>query len=311
MTNMYIISGFLGAGKTTLIKTMVKTAFENQKVVVIENDFGQEGIDATVLRECKLTVTSLNAGCICCSMAGDFEKAISQIVKEYEPDAILVEPSGVGKLSEIIRSCYRQKEIARLFRCITVVDGGKFDKYRENYGEYYRDQIQYADLILLSHQDSSYDSEPVIEKIKGMNKEARIVADFWEGIPASVFLSGKLVEDARKLEMEVTEKSRFQKMMLPGRQKERKGFFTTVTVDCEEPLTEKQLKERIRRVTKQADGMILRGKGILESKEGALLFHYIPGFLKIQPCMTKGHSVCFIGTGLKKQQIITLFEGDC
>ncbi|WP_077609246.1 GTP-binding protein [Clostridium sp. Marseille-P2415] len=201
MTDIYIISGFLGAGKTTLIQTMVRTVFRDRKVVVIENDFGEAEIDASLLRECRLTVTSMNAGCICCSMTGDFEKAIARIVKEYEPDAILVEPSGVGKLSDIIKSCLRQKDLVRLNRCITVVDEMKFDKYKENYGEFFQDQIRYADLILLSHQrDHADEIEQTIGKIRDMNQEAQILADFWDSIPVSVFQSGQRVNGVRTLE---------------------------------------------------------------------------------------------------------------
>lgn len=155
MTDIYIISGFLGAGKTTLIKTMVRSVFRDKKIVVIENDFGEAGIDAGLLRECSLTVTSLNAGCICCSLTGDFEKALERIQKDYAPDAIVVEPSGVGKLSDIARLCLKQEDKGNLHlqRTITVVDIRFFDKYLKNYGEFFKDQISYADLILLSHQE--------------------------------------------------------------------------------------------------------------------------------------------------------------
>ena len=157
MTDIYIISGFLGAGKTTLIKTMVRSAFRNKEIVVIENDFGEAGIDAGLLRECNLAVTSLSDGCICCSLTGDFEKAIERVVKEYAPEAVLVEPSGVGKLSDIIKICFKQEDkgCLHLKKAITVVDVRSFDKYRKNYGEFFEDQIAYADLIMLSHQEEN------------------------------------------------------------------------------------------------------------------------------------------------------------
>ncbi len=320
MTEIYIVSGFLGAGKTTLIKTMVRTVFNGRNVVVIENDFGEAGIDASLLKECRLTVTSLNAGCICCSMAGDFEKAVERIVKEYGPDAILVEPSGVGKLSDIIKSCLRQKDLVKLCRCITVVDGMNFDKYRENYGEFFKDQIRYADLVLLSHQsEKAGEIQRTIEKIRGINSEARIEADFWDCIPASVFLSGKMVEEVWKLETEASVNPGLNRRIRFGGRGERNGYprlhfardiFSTVTLDCSLPMSEDQLRQRIMRVIKHAGGMILRGKGIVRGEEGGLLFHYIPGMLKIEPCTADGQSICFIGTGLKEQQIKTLFEGE-
>lgn len=320
MTEIYIISGFLGAGKTTLIKTMVRTVFKDQKVVVIENDFGKAGIDDSLLRECRLTVTSFNAGCICCSLAGDFERALKQIVKEYAPDAILVEPSGVGKLSDIIKSCLKHKEMVKLCRCITVVSGIKFDKYRENYGEFFKDQIQYADLILLSHlSEETLRTQQVIGKIREMNREAQIEADFWDCIPASVFRSGQRVEDVWKLNAEASGKREFNRMIRFGGRGERNRYprrhfareiFTTVTLECREPLSKDQLKQRIKRVLKHTNGLILRGKGIVKSEEGGLLFQYIPGILKIEPCSAPGQSICFIGTGLNKEQIKTLFEGE-
>ena len=124
MTDVYVISGFLGAGKTTLIKTMVRSAFKNKKLVVIENDFGEAGIDAGLLKECNLAVTSLSDGCICCSLTGDFEKAMERILKDYIPDAVLVEPSGVGRLSDLIKICLKQEDrgLIHLKRTITVVD---------------------------------------------------------------------------------------------------------------------------------------------------------------------------------------------
>lgn len=315
MTDIYIISGFLGAGKTTLIQTMVKHVFQDQKIVVIENDFGEAGIDAGLLTECQLTVTSLSSGCICCSMTGDFEKAVKRIVKEYEPQVILVEPSGVGKLSDVIKSCCKQRENIRLKRCITVVDVTKFDKYEENYGEFFSNQILYADLVLLSHQDEKV--KEAVEKIRKINEEARIETGLWDLIPEAVFLEEKRVAGAKKLEVEACmDKMPFHLINRrgKGREKEYPRFpfaekiFKSVTIECRECFTDEQLKERISRVIQNADGVILRGKGILKGSEGYLLFHYIPGNLKIESCRAKGNSLCFIGTGLKEQQIKMIFE---
>ena len=173
MTNIYLISGFLGAGKTTLIKTMVRSVFRDKKIVVIENDFGEAGIDTGILRECNLTVTSLNAGCICCTLTGDFEKALERIRKDYAPEIILVEPSGVGKLSGIARLCMKLENTGEFYlrRTITVVDIRFFDKYLKNYGAFYKDQIVCADLILLSHQEEGSRDIWYAEKaIRGTNQ---------------------------------------------------------------------------------------------------------------------------------------------
>ncbi len=313
MTDLYIVSGFLGAGKTTLIQAMFRNVFQGQKIVVIENDFGDAGIDASCLKNCEIMVTSINSGCICCSMSGDFHKAIGQIVKEYEPDVIVVEPSGVGKLSDIIKACLKRRDLVEIRRCITVVDGRRFDKYKENYGEFFVNQINYADLILLSHQSGdSGEIETTIGKIRELNQEARIEADFWDSISAEVFKSGERVEAVKGLETETAQSPKITRILsaIPSPFGFAKEIFMSVTLECSDPLTEEQFKEKIDRVIKNADGVILRGKGIIRGHNGGLLFHYIPGMLKLESSTAEGNSICFIGTGLKEQQIKSLFQGE-
>lgn len=320
MTDVYVISGFLGAGKTTLIKTLVRTAFRSQKVVVIENDFGEAEIDAKLLEECKLTVTSLSAGCICCSLTGDFEKAVAGLIKEYAPDSILVEPSGVGKLSDIVKSCLKQEAlgIVHLRKAITVVDVNRFDKYRENYGEFFKDQLRYADLILLSHQaGAGKEIEQVSKRIRQINQDARIEADFWDSIPSGVFLTGARNSETFRMEMELAMSPQFRKIegreKRPGKFKQlrrhfAKEVFTTVTLECPEPLSREELNKRLSWVVAHADGAILRGKGIVKGSPDGLLVHYIPGELKIEATSILGCHICFIGTGLDEGQIKTLFQ---
>lgn len=320
MTDVYIISGFLGAGKTTLIKTMVRSAFKNKEIVVIENDFGEAGIDAGVLRECSLAVTSLSDGCICCSLTGDFEKAIERILEDYAPDSILVEPSGVGKLSDIIKICLKQEDRGRirLKKAMTVVDIRWFNKYRKNFGEFFEDQIAYADLILLSHQEEDVDEIPSVRsKIQKMNPEARIEADFWESIPASVFRHGLRNSRVFRLEMEAAVSMKPARIHSHREQSRKAGFirrhfakeiFSSVTLEWMDPLSEDQLQKKVRHVVKYAEGEILRGKGIVASGRQGLVFHYLPGSLSIEPINAAGDQVCFIGTGLNEQQIRALFS---
>lgn len=320
MTDLYIISGFLGAGKTTLIQTMVPAVFQNRKVVVIENDFGDAGIDAELLKSDDLTVTSLNSGCICCSLTGDFNRAMVQIAEEYKPDVILVEPSGAGRLSDIIKVCMNRKDIVKICRCITVVDVMNFDKYRENFGEVFLNQIQFGDLILLSHiSESAGETEAIMGKIKKLNPEARIEADFWDSIPAEVFREGPRVYLAETLQEELKKPVIFNRKIRSGGKGESavrplfrfaREIFSSVTIHCDEILTEAVLKMRVNHVIGQADGMILRGKGIVKGPNGSISFHYIPGMLKIASSGGEGNSVCFIGTGIDEEQIITLFKGE-
>lgn len=320
MTDLYIISGFLGAGKTTLIQTMVPAVFENRKVVVIENDFGDAGIDEELLKGDSLTVTSLNSGCICCSLNGDFNRSLEQVVKEYAPEVILVEPSGAGRLSDIIKACMNQKDLVKICRCITVVDVMNFDKYRENFGDVFINQIQFGDLILLSHlSGKAGEIRETMDKIRKLNPEARIEADFWDGIPAEVFREGDRVSLAESLMEDLKKPIALNRKIRTGGKGEcavrplfrfTRDFFLSVSFDCEEVLTEEELKAKINRVTGQADGMILRGKGIVKGPAGSISFHYIPGMLKIQSLRGEGNSVCFIGTGIKEDQIISLFKGE-
>ena len=320
MTDLYIISGFLGAGKTTLIQTMVPAVFENRKVVVRENDFGDAGIDEELLKGDSLTVTSLNSGCICCSLNGDFNRSLEQVVKEYAPEVILVEPSGAGRLSDIIKACMNQKDLVKICRCITVVDVMNFDKYRENFGDVFINQIQFGDLILLSHlSGKAGEIRETMDKIRKLNPEARIEADFWDGIPAEVFREGDRVSLAESLMEDLKKPIALNRKIRTGGKGEcavrplfrfTRDFFLSVSFDCEEILTEEELKAKINRVTGQADGMILRGKGIVKGPAGSISFHYIPGMLKIQSLRGEGNSVCFIGTGIKEDQIISLFKGE-
>lgn len=324
MTNIYIISGFLGAGKTTLIKTMVHSVFSDKKLVIIENDFGEAGIDAGLLRDCDLVVTSLNAGCICCSMTGDFEKALERIQKDYAPDAIVVEPSGVGKLSDIARICLRKEDRGsfHLQRTITVVDIRFFDKYLKNYGEFYRDQIAYADLILLSHQEECPgEIEQVEKKLLEINPDARVEADFWDSIPRPVFRYGPRNSALFELEMEQAVSIRPERIRTGIRRgwKPKTGIlrrqlagevFSAVTLECADPLSEEQLRKKVLRVVKLADGEILRGKGIVKSSPHSLIFHFMPGSLEIAPARITGNQLCFIGTGLDERQIQSLFSGE-
>ena len=152
MTKIDIYSGFLGAGKTTLIKKMIKEAYHGQKLVLIENEFGEIGIDGGFLQEAGINITEMNSGCICCSLVGDFGRALKKVISEYHPDRILIEPSGVGKLSDVIRAVCRVEEDmpVRLNSFVTVADAKKCKMYTKNFGEFYLDQIEHAKTIILS-----------------------------------------------------------------------------------------------------------------------------------------------------------------
>ena len=157
MTNIDIFSGFLGAGKTTLIKKLIKESFAGQKVVLIENEFGEIGIDGGFLKESGIQINELNAGCICCSLVGDFRTALQQVVEQYHPDRIVIEPSGVGKLSDVTRAVEGVAEHldVKLNSFVTVADVNKVKMYMKNFGEFYDDQISHASCIILSRTGSA------------------------------------------------------------------------------------------------------------------------------------------------------------
>ena len=156
MTKIDIFSGFLGAGKTTLIKKLITEAYAGEKLVLIENEFGEIGIDGGFLAEAGVQINEMNSGCICCSLVGDFGKALSQVLTEYAPDRILIEPSGVGKLSDVIRAVQgAATEGAVLGGFTTVVDAGKCKMYMKNFGEFFNDQVENAGCIILSHTDTA------------------------------------------------------------------------------------------------------------------------------------------------------------
>ncbi|MCD8169889.1 MAG: GTP-binding protein, partial [Clostridiales bacterium] len=221
---------------------------------------------------------------------------------------------------DIIKICFKQEDrgCLHLKKTMTVVDIRSFDKYRKNYGEFFEDQITYADLILLSHQEEEPQKiQSVRDKIEEMNPEARIEADFWESIPASVFRHGPRNSSIFKLELETAVSMKPVKIRGLREQSGKAGFirrhfarevFSSVTIEWERPLTEKQLRKKVLRVVKQAEGEILRGKGIVPDGLQGLVFHYLPGSLSIEPVTAAGNQVCFIGTGLDEQQIRTLFS---
>ena len=154
MTKIDIFSGFLGAGKTTLIKKLLKEAYVGEKLVLIENEFGEIGIDGGFMQDAGIEVTEMNSGCICCSLVGDFGKALKKVLDEYHPDRILIEPSGVGKLSDVIRAVKGvETDNAKLNCFTTVVDAGKCKMYMKNFGEFFNDQIENASAVVLSHTD--------------------------------------------------------------------------------------------------------------------------------------------------------------
>ena len=177
-----IYSGFLGAGKTTLIKKMIQEGYQGQKLVLIENEFGEIGIDGGFLQDAGINITEMNSGCICCSLVGDFGKALEQVINQYRPDRILIEPSGVGKLSDVIGAVNKvTSEEVTLGYTVAVVDAGKVKVYSKNFGEFYNNQIETASTIILSRTDSIPQKklDTAVEMLREHNAAATIVTTPW------------------------------------------------------------------------------------------------------------------------------------
>ena len=182
MTKIDIYSGFLGAGKTTLIKKMIKEAYHGQKLVLIENEFGEIGIDGGFLQEAGIQITEMNSGCICCSLVGDFGRALKKVIAEYAPDRILIEPSGVGKLSDVIGAVRKvTSDDVQLGNFVTVADATKCKMYMKNFGEFYNNQIETANTIILSRTDGMTEEklDQCVNMIREHNKDAVIVTTPW------------------------------------------------------------------------------------------------------------------------------------
>jgi len=192
MTKIDIFSGFLGAGKTTLIKKLIKEAYAGERVVLIENEFGEIGIDGGFLADAGIEITEMNSGCICCSLVGDFSKALVKVLEEYTPDRIIIEPSGVGKLSDVIRAAKTAEEHGAVLNCFTTVaDVSKCKMYMKNFGEFFNDQIEHASAIVLSHTQSARD-EKIAECVKLLrehNEGATIVTTPWDSLDGKDILA--------------------------------------------------------------------------------------------------------------------------
>ncbi len=177
MIKIDVISGFLGAGKTTLIKKLFASNLKNEKVVLIENEFGEIGVDGAFLKDSGVQIKEINSGCICCSLVGDFSKSMKEIVEKFSPDRIIIEPSGVGKLSDIIKAIEKVEEPLEINIVATVVDGGKCKMYFKNFGEFYDDQIKQANTVIVSKTDKLGEEKilAAVELIKSLNPHATIV----------------------------------------------------------------------------------------------------------------------------------------
>ncbi len=210
MTKIDVFSGFLGAGKTTLIKKLLKEGYDGEKLVLIENEFGEIGIDGGFMKDAGIEVTEMNQGCICCSLVGDFGKALQKVLDEYSPDRIIIEPSGVGKLSDVIKAVMDVKSDEIVLNSYTTVcDASKIKMYMKNFGEFYKNQVETAKTIVLSRTQKLSEEKlaEAVAMIKELNDHATIVTTSWDEISGKQILAAmenenKYAEDLLKEELE-------------------------------------------------------------------------------------------------------------
>jgi len=201
MVKVSIFSGFLGAGKTTLIKKLLKECFTNEKVVLIENEFGEVGIDGGFLKDAGIEITEMNSGCICCTLAGDFTKSLGEVLEKFSPDRVIIEPSGVGKLSDVITAVQKTSEVHNIefSGFITVADCAKYQMFMKAFGEFYNNQIEYADAIVLSRTQNVPEKKLLdcVNAIKTINDKATIITTPWDALDGSVIMNA--IESKSKL----------------------------------------------------------------------------------------------------------------
>lgn len=319
MAKIDIISGFLGAGKTTLIKKLIAEAFEGEKLVLIENEFGEIGIDGGFLKEAGIQITEMNSGCICCSLVGDFGEALKEVLTKYSPDRVIIEPSGVGKLSDVVKAVKNIGDEVQINSTATVVDASKCKMYMKNYGEFYNNQIEYAGTVILSRtQNVSADKlDACLKMIREKNEEASIITTPWDDIQGKNIVEA--MEKVNSLEKELLEEHEHHHHDGEcgcGHHHEHghhhaDEVFTSWGVETPNKYDKEELSEILRKLSETDDyGNILRAKGMLPCTDGKwMFFDLVPEEYEIRegkPDFTG--RICVIGAELKEDALKELFN---
>ncbi|MBQ6370595.1 MAG: GTP-binding protein [Firmicutes bacterium] len=329
-----IFSGFLGAGKTTLIKKLIAEAYEDEKIVLIENEFGEIGVDSGFLKETGVQINEMNSGCICCTLVGDFGRALNEVIDTYDPDRILIEPSGVGKLSDVIIAVQDLKnDRIQLNGFTTVVDAKKARVYMTNFGEFYQNQVEHASSIILSHTDglSQQKLDKCIELLRKYNDHAAIVTTPWDQIDGKAILEtmeqkktlsaelDKLREEAYAHEAEHHHHHHDHEHEHHHHDHDHDHhghhhadeIFDEFGVYTAHKFTAEQIEQALAALGNFGEyGQVLRAKGIVEGEDGQWIhFDYVPGEPEVRmgTAETTG-LICVIGVGLEKDAIEELFE---
>ena len=326
MTRIDIFSGFLGAGKTTLIKKLIKEAYAGEKLVLIENEFGEIGIDGGFLQDAGIEITEMNSGCICCSLVGDFSKALAKVLAEYNPDRVLIEPSGVGKLSDVVKAVKSVEGADFEIGCLTtVVDAGKCKMYMKNFGEFFGDQIRHATAVVLSHTDTAKQAriEDATALVRENNATATIIATPWDQLTGADILAAMEHKDTLDDAIRALEEEHHHHHHHHDHDEHcdcgchdhhhhhhADDVFESFGVETARKFTAEEISAALETfVEDDSYGMVLRAKGIVASTDGEWIhFDYVPG----EPDVRRGTAgtigrLCVIGAGLNKEKIKEIF----
>ena len=339
MTKIDIFSGFLGAGKTTLIKKLLKEAYKGEQVVLIENEFGEIGIDGGFLKEAGVEIREMNSGCICCSLVGDFGTALKEVIAKYEPQRIVIEPSGVGKLSDVIKAVQKiENEVEiKLNSFTTVVDATKCKMYMKNFGEFFSNQIEYAGTVILSRTDKASEEKiaTALEIIRGLNQTAAVITTPIEKLSGEKILD--TMENNRSLEKELMDEEVCP--VCGGHHEHEHGHhhdhdheecgcghdhehehhhhhhadevFTSWGKETTKKYTKEGIHEILETLSNHNDeyGMVLRAKGMVEGEDGQwIYFDMVPGEADVREGAPEYTGrICVIGSKMNEANLARLF----
>lgn len=335
MTKVDIISGFLGAGKTTFIKELIEKVYKGEKIVLIENEFGEIGIDSRFMQNSGVEVTEMNSGCICCTLVGDFARSLKKVVEEFHPDRVIIEPSGVGKLSDVTAAVEEIKHEAHveIHSRITVVDGKKARLHMKNFGEFFNDQIQSASTIVISRTQMLTEDKlkECVTLLREKNQEASIITTPWNQ------LSGEMIRDAvchnHHMEKELLEEHHHHHHHHHHDEECSCGchehhhdhhehhhdhhdhhhadeIFTSWGIETIHKFDRSELEDILKLFSMTEDlGTVLRAKGIVEGQDGKWMeFDMVPEEIEIRECQPDYTGrICVIGTDLKTEDLDKIF----
>ena len=322
MTKVDIISGFLGAGKTTFIKKLIEEVFAGEQLVLIENEFGEIGIDGGFLKDAGVEITEMNSGCICCTLVGDFSKALKEVLEKYHPDRIIIEPSGVGKLSDVAKAIEGMKADNDIVidGKLTVVDGKKAKLYMQNFGEFYNNQVEYASTIIVSRTQMMNDKqiEECVHLLREKNEHAPIISTPWDELGKEAIMRAFNQEtDIEEILVHDHDHHHVHDDECGcgchdhHHHHHADEVFTSWGKETAHKYKEEELDYILKALSEtEGYGIILRAKGIIQMEDGSWKqFDMVPGEYETrqgQPDYTG--RICVIGTNLNEEELKKVFH---